>query len=267
VKMPFLKFYPRDWVGDIELRFLSHGARGLWIDMLCLMAMNERRGYLEAAGKPVADSNSLARLTSGCPEEVARLLDELETGGVFSRDDAGVIYSRRMVRDAEVSRIKQEAGKQGGNPALHRQKDKQADKPVVKPRNQKPETRNQISQELGKQALEVYDTYPKKVAKPKALQAISKAIGEHGYDHILERTQLFAKTCNRPMQFVPDPANFFNNEQFNDDPDTWRDGDGDQDAELQAQIENHPGRFVSATPEEKAALAELMKQSGEKGSL
>ena len=47
-------FYPGDWFKDPALRSVSLAARGLWIDMLCLMFEGDHRGYLpHATGKPV----------------------------------------------------------------------------------------------------------------------------------------------------------------------------------------------------------------------
>jgi hypothetical protein len=64
-KLPFFKFYPGDWMKDPALRSVSIAARGLWIDMLCLMHESDRRGYLQhATGKPVT-AEQLARMT-GC---------------------------------------------------------------------------------------------------------------------------------------------------------------------------------------------------------
>ncbi len=96
--MPFCKFFPRDWLSDFQLRGCSLAARGLWADMLCLMAMSDRRGYLEENRKPMLPAQ-LARRIGAKLAEVKRLLAMLEQAGVFSRDDKGVIYSRRMVDD------------------------------------------------------------------------------------------------------------------------------------------------------------------------
>ncbi|MFP5276955.1 MAG: helix-turn-helix domain-containing protein [Acidobacteriota bacterium] len=86
---------------DPDLRSCSVAARGLWMDMLCLMFECDRRGYLQAKnGKPFTHEQ-LARMTGCSSEEVSRLLQELETSGVFSRTRDGVIFSRRQVRDEE----------------------------------------------------------------------------------------------------------------------------------------------------------------------
>ena len=119
MKMPFCKFYPRDWLGNFRLRGCSFAARGLWADMLSIMATADRRGYLESGGKPF-DAPEIARRVGGRVAEVKRLLGELETAGVFSRDEAGVIFSRRIVDDVGRSRIGHFYGKRGGNPKLRR---------------------------------------------------------------------------------------------------------------------------------------------------
>lgn len=121
-KAPSFQFYPGDWMKDPALRSVSLAARGLWIDTLCLLFESDRRGYLQhITGKPVTDEQ-LARMT-GCPsKQVSRLLQELENSGVFSRNEHGVIYSRRMLRDEHIRRARAEGGKAGGNPALLKDK-------------------------------------------------------------------------------------------------------------------------------------------------
>jgi hypothetical protein len=72
-----------------------------------------------------------------------------------------------------------------------------------------------------KEAEAVYSLYPRKVRMPKAIEAIVRAIKRHGYSVVHERTELFAKTCNRELRYIPHPTTFFNGEQYNDDPSTW----------------------------------------------
>lgn len=94
-------FYPGDWMKDPELRSVSLAARGLWMDMLCLMFEGGRRGYLVLGnGKPVTNEK-LARMTGTFEAKVIQYLEELEESGVLSRDKDGIIYSRRLIRDEE----------------------------------------------------------------------------------------------------------------------------------------------------------------------
>lgn len=95
---PWIKFYPRDWRGDQALRAVSIAARGLWMEMLCIMHEASPYGHLILGGQPVSN-DVLARMAGGGVDEVSALLIELENAGVLSRTRKGVIYSRRMVKD------------------------------------------------------------------------------------------------------------------------------------------------------------------------
>jgi len=107
---------------DPALRSVSLAARGLWVDMLCLMFEASKRGYLILNEKPVS-VEQLARMVGGNTDEVFGLVDELLQSGVASRNGIDVIYSRRMVRDEELSQKRAKAGKKGGNPKLLKNKE------------------------------------------------------------------------------------------------------------------------------------------------
>ena len=98
-KLPAMQFYVGDWMKDPELRICGHGARGLWMDLLCLMHESAERGVLVANGKPMTEKQ-IAMATGATVHDVGVLLDELESAGVFSRrEDDNAIVSRRMLRD------------------------------------------------------------------------------------------------------------------------------------------------------------------------
>jgi hypothetical protein len=117
--LPWMKFFPRDWMVDERLRGVSLAARGLWMDVLCLMWQSPERGRLiDAAGGPLPLPR-LARTVGEIPDIVASLLDELRAAGVYDLDAAGVICSRRMIRDEAFRVACSAAGKKGGgNPTL-----------------------------------------------------------------------------------------------------------------------------------------------------
>lgn len=113
----WFKFWPQDWQRDPALRSCGIAARGLWMDLLCIMHEGEPYGHLTIGGKnPTA--RQIGIITGVSEKEAVRLLEELESVGVFSRNSDGVIYSRRMVRDKAASDAGRESGKRGGNPAL-----------------------------------------------------------------------------------------------------------------------------------------------------
>lgn len=117
VKRPAFQFYPGDWLRATELRSCSVGARGLWIDMICLMHEGSPYGHL-MVGDKVIHPHNLARMVGGTIAEVDGWLSELEQSCVFSRTADGCIYSRRMVRDEEIRSARAAGGILGGNPAL-----------------------------------------------------------------------------------------------------------------------------------------------------
>ena len=151
MKHPYLQFYTGDFLHDPGVRSVTLAARGLWMDMLCLMHQSNRRGYLEYPNGAPITPVQLARLVGHGLDEVAALLQELDERGVYSYTPEGVIYSRRMVRDEEKRQKCMEAGKRGGNPALLaplRGTLKDRDKPLF----QKSEVRSQSSDSEGSEA-------------------------------------------------------------------------------------------------------------------
>lgn len=112
-----MKFYPSDWRADPALRMCSVGARGLWMEMLCLMHEADPRGSLLVNGKVVSDAQ-LASLCGLPLKEAKPLIAELEDAGVFSREDNGTVYSRRMRRDVDKAARDKANGAKGGNPKV-----------------------------------------------------------------------------------------------------------------------------------------------------
>lgn len=81
----------------------SLAAQGLWMQLLCLMAESERPGYLLVNGLPPS-CGDLGRILNVSWRTVHALCEELRRRGVSSLEE-GVIFCRRMVKDAEASEI------------------------------------------------------------------------------------------------------------------------------------------------------------------
>jgi hypothetical protein len=145
---PWLKFYPRDWRGDQALRAVSVAARGLWIEMLCIMHEASPYGHLILGGRAVSN-DVLARVSGLGAEECNTLVAELESAGVFSRTRKAVIYSRRMVKDHSRSEkgrksIARRWKQEPENPQENRQPNSSPNKSPI---TQKPEARSQKERE------------------------------------------------------------------------------------------------------------------------
>ncbi len=121
VTNPWFKFYPTDWQADERVRMCGAAARGLWIEMLCIMHKAEKYGHLLINGE-MPTNMQLSILTGISIVQLESLIIELEKMGVFSRTQAGVIYSRRQVNDEKKAKHAKKIGKFGGNPSLSKTK-------------------------------------------------------------------------------------------------------------------------------------------------
>jgi hypothetical protein len=70
----------------------------------------------------------------------------------------------------------------------------------------------------------IYEAYPRKVARPSALRAIRRALANCSFEFLRERTELFARTYDGPIHYIPYPSTWFNQERYKDDPANWRRG-------------------------------------------
>lgn len=152
---PWMKWFPTDWRGDPCLRMCPLNARGLWIEMLGYMHESDPTGYFLVNGVEPS-TQQLAMLVGAKPTEVATALSALEANGVFSRDERGRIYSRRIIRDVEKAERDRTNGKGGGNPQLLTQDKgwvnpphKAHGKALPEARSQKPENQRDASHPVG----------------------------------------------------------------------------------------------------------------------
>lgn len=131
---PSFQFYPSDHRKETGLQLVSLAARGLWSDMLCVMHEADPYGHLMTATGQRIEAPQLARLVGESTRVVQRLLEELETNKVFSRNEEGVIFSRRMVRDERNRAVRAAGGARSlENPNVPRPKDIRKDTPKDPP--------------------------------------------------------------------------------------------------------------------------------------
>lgn len=117
MKRPSFQFYPGDWLRSTDLRSCSIGARGLWMDMICLMHEGNPYGHLKVNQKVILAEN-LSRMVGETFADVDGWLAELRSAGVLSITEDGCMFSRRMVKDENTRNNRAAGGKSGGNPAL-----------------------------------------------------------------------------------------------------------------------------------------------------
>src|SRR3990167_317280 len=116
-KLPAFQFYPGDWMKDPELRSCSTFARGLLVDLLCLLHEAKSRGrFVWATGDPWTDEEIVQALPGADPIDARLLaLTELLKRGVLKRDSEGIVHSSSMVRDEHIRTVRVESGSKGGS--------------------------------------------------------------------------------------------------------------------------------------------------------
>lgn len=225
MKRPSFQFYPGDWLNDAALRMVSVSARGLWMDMICLMHQCSDYGYLKVNGKVILTSN-LARMIGSTLHEVEGWLKELDDAGVYSIDDAGCIFSRRMIRDEEVRKARADGGFKGGNPKLMA-KDKvnlHTNLELTPSSSSSSSSSSLYTQHKNEVVLddgfnEFWLAYPRKVGKDAAIKAWRKK--RPSLDAVLYaiRWQLDSEQWNKnDGQFIPLPTTYINQGRWKDEP-------------------------------------------------
>jgi hypothetical protein len=99
------------------------------------------------------------------------------------------------------------------------EKDKEKEK-------EKDKDRKEVQEETKTTASEVYESYPRKIARKESLKAIEKVVSQ-GIDaaYLLEKTKAYAAVVAQWPEsdrgFIPYPATWFNRGSYDDDPKEW----------------------------------------------
>lgn len=119
-KLPWMKFYVNDWSGDDRLGMLSLAARGMLVELRCIMHRAEPRGSLVGSdGKPL-NNKQIARLCRCTPREAERLVATLYDSGLLGCDLPGnaAFFCPEIRRQELASETGRRTGVRGGNPLL-----------------------------------------------------------------------------------------------------------------------------------------------------
>lgn len=243
-RQPWGKWYWADWRADVPLRMCGFAARGLWADMLSLMAEAAHFGLLLVKGLPPS-TRQLAGLLGGSHKEIEQLLGELGEAGVYSRigdpEEAatavptdvaamlpeglpnGIIISRRMIRDKAKAEKNRTNGGLGGNPKLKPKPPKREEVDNGEDirgvnqgvKAQIPDTRSQIPEEDLFERF--WGVYPRLIGKGQARKSWKTAAAKASPETIIAAAQAFAdQRSNQDPKFTPHPATWLNGERWAD---------------------------------------------------
>jgi len=172
----------------------------------------------------------------GCTlEEFEAVFSELCEAGVPGIKD-GIVYSRRMVRDASLRDVRAKAGRKGGKQSAKQKASKAQAKCQAKPKQNTEDEDDKedeiedgfntcwkaVSRKEGRGAAEI--AYGKAVARV-AGQGIEDPAG-----FLLDRMTQFAKSPRgRAGKHCPHPATWLNQGRYDDDPAVWQLAGNDRD--------------------------------------
>jgi hypothetical protein len=116
------------------------------------------------------------------------------------------------------------------------------------------------------QAEMIYEAYPRKVARPAAIQAIRRALQAKSFDWLLGQVERYAEAVEgQSKKFVPHPATWFNQARYDDDPKEWAQSDTGPDLfggirQVQREMTNEramqPGRLPAGDGSSSGGNAE-----------
>ncbi len=216
---------------DPALRACSLAARGLWLDLLCLMFECDRRGYLQINGKPMS-LEQIARSTGCSTDEASRCLQELDDSGVFSRSEHGSIYSRRLVRDDQTRAARVAAGAIGGSKTQAKRKAtvKQKQSPSSSTSSSsstsveeppKPPPRPPPLFDLFEQFWQAFPS-GRKTGKQAAMKAFQAACKRTAPETIIAAAAEYAASPVGRSEYVKGPCPWLNQGCWDDDRAAWQ---------------------------------------------
>jgi len=198
-----IRFIWSDWSNDRQLKMCSIGARGLWMEMLCIASECEPAGYVAIGTKGLCVSE-IASIAGIDKTLAGTLIAELERNGIFSRTARGTIFSRRMVRERRMAdqRAKSQDPASGALSAVA--------KPARKPRTPKAE----IAEPDG--FAEFWSAYGHKVGRKNAVKAYVKAVAKTPHATIMAGIAPFHR-AHPEREYWPHPATWLNGERWADE--------------------------------------------------
>lgn len=229
-KQPSFQFYPGDWKRDAGVQSLSFEERGVWFEMMLLMFESAERGKLVfGSGTPMPE-DAVARSLGLDRQRYVQILRKLLDYGVASKDEkTGIIFCRRMVRDAELSKKRAECGKLGGNPNLLNQNSSKREAKSNQNGKQNPTPSSSSSISLKKEKIKkeknledaaerIWQAYPKKDGKLESIKAILKRLHEGlSEDYLLARVKAYCVCCKgKDKSYVKNAQGWFNQARYLD---------------------------------------------------
>lgn len=179
----------------------------------CLLKANHTeknwRGMIIERGSFITSLKNLALETGLSAQNVRTALLKLKS--------TGEINKRTTSLNTYITVVNYEDYQSSNKPLTNDQLT--TNKQTTTTKNEKNDENEKNSVQL---AEKIYQAYPRKVGKKKAIQAIVKAMNEVDIDELLAKVNMFSKSViGQEAKYIPHPATWFNEGRWEDDTDDW----------------------------------------------
>lgn len=234
MKDVYIPFYPRDWLSETSLRLLSSTDRGIWFDLICLMAMAEPYGHLATQGRPLGTAE-IAKLIGEDKAILQATLGRLLDAGVCSKNCDGMIYCRRLVKDYAYRQQQREFGKKATQQSLSPVSLSSKSEDLIQSNPYPDPIQSSLPATLGGSLgggstpkkhteppdfIRFWNAYPRKQGRKKALKAWFNAKDKPKIEPLLNsiELQMNSEQWQRENgQFIPLPATWLNQGRWSDE--------------------------------------------------
>lgn len=233
-KYPYLEFYPNDWKGDPSLQKCSLSARGVWIELIGSMHLDDRSGIITGT------SEELSRLCGCRAIDIENAIAELKRHKAADVTICGAnvtIINRRMRREhnnriSSSLRKTKERIKKGKPPLVT---------PLSRPRALNPQIpyskyhKENITKEIIEAAEKIRKKHPRITSPTKTdfeivaaiEREIDKGMNEDNAIAFLEgRTELYAECVEAwPLadkRFIKSSEQWFSGGCYLENPESWK---------------------------------------------
>lgn len=230
-KAPAFQFYPNDWSRDLEEHPLE--IEGAWIRICCKLWWSETRGTMTKT------LDQWARILREKNKKTEKILQYFFKNGIadgsYLDNQNIIITSRRMVRDFEISQLRREVGKLGGNPGLKKINENldnqnesksaslllQSSSSTSLNNNKPPIVPLKRGTTYTDDFLNFWKAYPKKVGKGAAWKSWKAKTGTR--PALAELVNAIVRQSQSDQwqrdngQYIPNPATWLNQERWEDE--------------------------------------------------
>lgn len=220
MKSPAFQFYAADFIADENVVVMSNEEVGCYIKLMC---------YCWREGSIPSDLTKMGRMCGVDGLAMAQLWPAIQNCFSSATNETGRLVHPRLEEERkkqnEFRAERSEAGKHGAKSRWGNKKHLKAKPsknngsatvlPMAKDgSSSSSSSSNNTPAEL---AGEIYEQYPRKIARAAGIKAIIKALNRVDSVTLREKTIAYAKSVKgKDPQYIPHPATWFNEERYSD---------------------------------------------------